>query len=74
MKKRVSKRAIVREYFLEHKTITSKQAWDMFGESRLSDLILHMRREGYKIETHMIHPTDRWGGTCNCAEYHLIED
>ncbi len=75
MSKKLSKSQMVLDHLLQHKTITSNEAWKLYGESRLSAVIHTLRhKRGYNIETYTIHPTDRWGNTCNCAEYHLIEE
>lgn len=75
MKKRISKNQRVLNHLMEHKTITSNEAWKLYGVSRLSAVIWELRhRHGYHIESYTIHPVDRFGDTCNCAEYHLIEE
>ena len=75
MGKRISKNQRVLTHLLEHKTITSNEAWKLYGVSRLSAVIWELRhRYGYHIETYTIHPTDRFGDVCNCGEYHLIEE
>ena len=75
MKKRISKSQRVLNHLLEHGKITSNEAWKLYGESRLSAVIHTLRhKKGYNIETYIIHPVDRYGSVCNCAEYHLIEE
>lgn len=74
-KKRISKTDRVLNHLLEHKTITSNEAWKLYGVSRLSAIIHELRhRRGLRIETYTIHPVDRFGDVCNCGEYHLIEE
>lgn len=54
--------------------ITSMQAIDMFGATRLSDIIFKLRGRGYEIITHNRVGKNRYGGTCNYAEYELIKE
>lgn len=73
--KKKSKSQMVLEHLQKHKKITSNEAWMLYGESRLSAVIHVLRhKKGYNIETYTIHPVDRFGTVCNCAEYHLIEN
>lgn len=63
----------VLNHLKKHKTITSLQAIKLFGITRLSACIFRLRRKGYRIDTYIIHPTNRYGTKGNCGEYHLIE-
>ena len=47
------KKPKVLEYLKEHGSITSLQAFQLFNATRLSSIILRLRREGYDITTHM---------------------
>ena len=55
-------------------SITSMDAITKYGATRLSAIIFNLRKLGYKIETHMIHSTTRYGNACMYAEYRLKED
>lgn len=75
MRKTISQDVRVLEYLKKHKTITSQEAFRHLGVTRLSAVIFRLKRkQGYNIETYMIHPTNRYGTKCNCGEYHLIEE
>ena len=52
-----------------HKSITSKIAWDRFGCTRLSVVIERMRKRGYSIETKMIETQNRYGTKTSYAKY-----
>ncbi len=74
MRKITSQDVRVLDYLKAHKTITSQEAFRHLGVTRLSAIIFRLKHnQGYDIETYTIHPTNRFGTKCNCAEYHLIE-
>lgn len=54
-----------------HGSITSMEAIDNFGATRLSDVILRLKKQGHCIETEMHTGKNRYGGTCNYARYVL---
>ena len=54
--------------------ITSMQAIEMFGATRLSAIIFDLRKAGYNIITHDIVGKNRYGGVCQYAEYELIKE
>lgn len=49
--------------------ITSKQAFDLYGCTRLSAKIFNLRKLGYDIETQMVVGYTRYGDTCEYAKY-----
>ena len=61
----------VREHLLEHGSITSWDAINLYGETRLSDVILKLREKGWDIRTIMVDFTDRYGNTGKYANYVL---
>lgn len=64
----------VKEHLLEHGSITSWGAINLYGETRLSDVILRLRKKGYAIRTIMVEFTDRYGNTGKYANYVLKGD
>lgn len=54
--------------------ITSMQAIEMFGATRLSAIIFDLRKAGYNIITHDRVGKNRYGGTVTYAEYELIKE
>lgn len=56
---------------LERKSITSLEAFDKYGITRLSAVIFNLRDAGYDIGTEMIEVKNRYGDTCRVAEYTL---
>ena len=71
-KNQKSQRSEVLRYMQTHKGITSLQAIEKFGATRLSDIILKLRRDGYNIETESITKKNRYGHTTTFARYTLV--
>ena len=60
------------KYLQTHKRgITSIQAIELFGATRLSDIIFRLRKAGYDIETEQITKKNRYGHTTTYACYKL---
>lgn len=54
--------------------ITSLEAIQLYGATRLSAIIFNLRKKGYNIETTDATCIDRYGHKCNYAKYVLVED
>jgi len=67
----VNKSQLVKEHLLKHGSITSWEAINLYGETRLSDVILRLRQKGYDIRTIMVEFTDRYGNKGKYANYVL---
>ena len=67
---RGSKVAIL-EHLRTHKWLTSKEAFEKYGITRLSACIFDLREKGYDIETVMVETTTRFGETSRYARYVL---
>ena len=65
-----SMQAILR-YLVEHPLtgLTSSQAFELFGVTRLSARIYDLRNKGYHIDTLMMEGKTRFGETCRYAKY-----
>lgn len=61
----------VLEYLKTHKGITSMQAFELFGATRLSSIIFILRKE-YKIESVEREGKNRFGTKVRFDEYQLI--
>lgn len=70
-KPKVNKTLMVLEHLKSRKTITSIGAIDLYGATRLSDIIFNLRRKGYDIETVMIPFTDKYGNASKYGKYIL---
>lgn len=55
-------------------SITSLEAFELYGATRLSAIIFNLRKKGYDIKTTDGACIDRYGHKCNFARYTLIED
>lgn len=55
-------------------SITSMEAIEKFGATRLSAIILNLRKRGHKINTENVSFTDRFGRKSSCAKYVLVKE
>lgn len=60
------------KYLKEHKKdgLTSIQAIDLFGATRLSGTIFDLKKDGHIIITEIKSVKNRFGGTSNIATYY----
>ena len=58
-------------HLIEHGKITSIEAFQKYGCTRLSALIFKYRARGYEIKTHNRVVKNRYGNTTTYAEYIL---
>lgn len=63
----------VLRYLQENGQITTYEAFQMFGATRLSAIIFDLRKKGYEIETQDTVGRDRYGHVCRFATYVLEE-
>ena len=57
------------EYLKKNKSITSMEAFEMFGITRLSARIFDLRALGYIIDTVIVEDVNRYGDVCRYAKY-----
>ncbi len=67
-----TKTSEILKYLQENGSITSNEAWKLFGATRLSSIIFSLRNKGYKIETTNEATVDRYGHAINFARYHYL--
>ena len=67
-----SQKSEILRYMKSHKGITSVQAFERFGITRLADIIYTLRQEGYEIETENITKKNRYGHSVTFAKYSLV--
>lgn len=77
MKRTHNKSALVKEHLIQHGNITSWEAIQEYGATRLSSIIFNLRKAGYDIITQDIITqdiafTDRFGNSGTYAKYVLI--
>ena len=66
-----SKTSEVLRHLREHGSITSNEAWELYGATRLSAIIFNLRRKGHDISTVDTDTTDRYGHRVTYARYVL---
>ena len=71
-KQRVTKKSKVLNHLQEHGSITSIEAIDLYGATRLSAIIYDLRDEGYNIKTHNMSFVDRFGTKSVYGKYVLV--
>ena len=55
-------------------SITSLEAWQMYGCSRLAHIIYLLRREGYRIDAEMTQSKTKLGHTATYATYRMVKE
>lgn len=61
----------VLEWLQSNASISSMEAIQNFGATRLSAIIFNLKRKGYNIETVMVDGRDRFGNPTRFARYYL---
>lgn len=74
LKNRRDKTSEVLKHLKVRGSITSLEAFELYGATRLSAIIFNLRKKGYKIQTKDETCIDKYGHSCNFARYELIED
>lgn len=64
----------VREWLESGKTLTSMDAWQRWGITRLSGIIYNLRRQGYTISTSTIDAENRYGEPVRYGSYKLEKE
>ena len=72
--KKMTQTQAILNYMQTHKGITSMQAFEKFGATRLSAIVFVLRKRGFNIITVEKTGTNRFGEPVRFAEYRLIKD
>jgi hypothetical protein len=67
----MTKTQAVLDWLKTHASISSMEAIQFFGATRLSAIIFNLRERGYDIETVMVDGRDRFGNPMRFARYYL---
>lgn len=70
----MTKTQCIRDHLVINGSITSWQAIQMYGETRLSSVIHNLRKDGWNIESVWKEGKDRNGNNCRWTEYVLEEN
>lgn len=73
MKQKKTQRSEVLKYLMEHETMTSKQAYDLFGAERLAAIVHYFRKHGHLIDSIDCTGKNRYDETTNYTKYKYIE-
>ena len=63
----------VLKHLKKYRTITSMEAIEKFGATRLSSIIFRLRKRGYDIKTVMCNTKTRYGDDAAYAKYRYIK-
>ena len=69
----MSQAKAVLEHLQKHGHITSYEAIELYGATRLSSIIYVLRHKGYKIKTELFEVTTRYGNKTRPAKYILTK-
>ena len=72
MKKHSGNTGRILEYLKKNKSITSMEAFEKFGATRLSAIIYTLRNEGYVIQNVERNSENRFGDKVRFVEYKYI--
>lgn len=67
----MNKTKAVLQWLQTHASISSMEAIQAFGATRLSAIIFNLRKRGYDIDTVMCEGTDKFGNPTRFARYYL---
>lgn len=67
----MTKTQAVLEWLKTYTSISSMEAINNFGATRLSAIVFNLRKRGYNIETVMVDGRDRFGNQMRFARYYL---
>lgn len=67
----MTKTQAVLDWLKTYASISSMEAINNFGATRLSAIIFNLRKKGYNIETVTCEGTDRFGNKMQFARYYL---
>ena len=71
MVRKMTQKQMILNHLKEHGSITSWEAIQNYGATRLSGVIFALKEEGYNIVTHDTHGKDRYGHSKTFATYIL---
>lgn len=72
--KMTNKTTEITRHLLEKKNITSMEAIELYGATRLSGIIYNLRRRGYQIVNKEEMTIDRYGNECRYVRYIYLDN
>lgn len=73
-KRKNTKTSAVLEHLRRRGSITSMEAFELYGATRLSAIIFELRRKGFNISNEWLEGTDRYGSTLRFVRYRLVPE
>ena len=70
----MNKHEAVKKHLQNKKTITSWEAIELYGATRLSAIIFNLKKSGMPITTKQVAFTDRFGNKGICTQYELSNE
>lgn len=70
----MTKAEAIRQHLIINGSITSWEAIQMYGATRLSAIIFNLRKKGYDIQSYRLEGLDRNGNDCHFVRYVLKEN
>lgn len=67
--KKITKTSMVLDHLKKHGAITSMEAIENYGATRLSAIIFELRKKGYDIDTIDVKSVDRYGNSVVYGKY-----
>ena len=61
----------IKGFLLRGHTLTSAEAFRMFGSTRLADVVFRLRKQGLNIVSKNITGKDRYGNRCDFCAYYI---
>lgn len=69
----MNRKEVILKHLRRHKYISSFQAFDLYGITRLSAVIFDLREDGYQIGNVWRNTTNRFGHFVRYVDYFLIK-
>lgn len=58
---RITQAQLVETHLMNHGEISGREAWDLYGVYRLSEVVRKLRKKGDVIHTHMVKAESKYG-------------
>lgn len=72
--KKLTQSEIILKHLNTHRGITSFEAFEKYGATRLSAIIFVLRKKGHLIENEDIYKRNRYGEPVKFVRYKLVKD
>ena len=70
---KLTQRQLVVDHLMKHNSITSLEAIERYGITRLACVINCLRKDGFRIDSVLIPVTNRYGDTVYVSQYKMGE-